>query len=91
MQAYNKDLRNFYYYSLHIIMVLKSGTVRWNGLLARVGKTRRAYKILVGTLKRKDHSGVLAVDTKIILKWALNNGVWTESNWSKIWTNGGLL
>jgi hypothetical protein len=32
---------------------------------------RNAYKILVGTLKRRDHVGDISVNGRIILKWIL--------------------
>jgi len=66
----NEELRNLHA-SPSIIRVIKSRKVGWAGCLARLGKARSSYRILVGKPEGKDDAEVLGVDGKIILKWIL--------------------
>jgi hypothetical protein len=45
-RLYNEELHNLYA-SANMIRVIKSRTMRWVGLLARIGDLKNAYKILV--------------------------------------------
>jgi hypothetical protein len=57
-----------------IIRVIKSRGTIWAGHVeAYMGEVRNAYKILVRSLKGRDHSGDLGVDGRIILIWILRN------------------
>jgi len=61
---------------------------------APTGETRSAYKILVGSPKRRDHSKNLGIEGKIILKWMLGKEggkMRTGYMWLRIETIGGLL
>jgi hypothetical protein len=46
-KLHNEELRNVYS-SPNIIRMMKSRTMRWAGHVARMGKRRNAYRILVG-------------------------------------------
>jgi len=56
---------------------------------------RGVYKVLVGgNLRERDHLGDPDVDGRIILRWIFRKwdvGVWTESSWLRLWTDGGHL
>jgi hypothetical protein len=43
--------------------------MRWAGHVARIGKGRGAYRILVGRPERRNHLEDLGVGVRIILKW----------------------
>jgi hypothetical protein len=50
----NEELYNLY--SLpNIIRMIKSRRMRWAGLVARIGETRNAYRVLVGKPEGKSH------------------------------------
>jgi hypothetical protein len=49
----NEELRNLYS-SPNIIRMIKSGRMRWPGHVARIGKKRDAYKLLVGKSEEKE-------------------------------------
>jgi hypothetical protein len=46
-KLHNEELRNLYS-SPNIIRMIKSRRVKWTGHVARMGKPRNAYRILVG-------------------------------------------
>jgi hypothetical protein len=59
-----------------------------------MGGIRNVYKILVGSLKGRDHSEHLGADGKIILKWILGKWrcrVWIRRICFRIETGGGFL
>ena len=64
---------NDLYSSLNIIRVMKSRKMRWAGHVACIGDGRGAYKILVGTRKRRSRLEDLGEDRRIIVKWAYKN------------------
>jgi hypothetical protein len=55
--------------------IIKSGRMRWAGHVARMGKMRNTYKILVGNLERKRQLG------RPRCRWQDN----IESNLREIW------
>jgi len=60
------------YASLNIIItVIKSRRMRWAGIVARTGKIRNAYNILVGKPERKRPFRRPRRYGKIILEWIL--------------------
>jgi hypothetical protein len=46
------NLRDFYF-SLNLSLVMKSGTTRWMGLMARIGEKRSTGRVLMGKPKGK--------------------------------------
>ena len=77
--------------------VIKSRRMRWAehvAHVARMGKERGVYRILVGKPEGKNHWGDLGVDGWIILGWICrrwNMGIWTGLGWPRIGTVGGRL
>jgi hypothetical protein len=74
------------YYSPSIIRTIKSRKMRWAGHVARAGKWRNAYRMLVGM--PEDVGGWT------ILKWILERQdemAWIGFIWLRVGTNGGLL
>jgi hypothetical protein len=64
--------------------------MRWAGQLARMGKKRNAYRILVGKPEGNRQLG----RPRIILKWILDTNdemVWTGRIWLRISRSVGLL
>jgi hypothetical protein len=51
-KLYNKELHDLYS-SPSIIRIIKSRRMRWAGHVARMGKKRNAYRLLVGKPERK--------------------------------------
>jgi hypothetical protein len=51
-KLHNEELHNVYS-SPNIIRMIKSRSMRWAGLVARMGETRNAYRILVGNPEGK--------------------------------------
>jgi hypothetical protein len=65
--------------SPNIIRVIKSRRLRWAGHVARMGKRRSAYRVLVGKPQGRNHLEDPGVDGRIILKWIferLDGGGW---------------
>ena len=78
------------YYSPNIVRVIKSRRMRWVGPVARMGKKRGVYRILVGKPEGKNPLG----RPRIILGWIVRKwdvGVRNESSWLRIVTGGGHL
>jgi hypothetical protein len=59
------------YLSLNVIRVFKSRRLKWSGHVARMGKKRGAYMVLVGKPEGMRPHGRPGVDVRIILKWIL--------------------
>jgi hypothetical protein len=55
-KLHNEELHNLYS-SPNIIRMIKSKRMRWAGLMARMGETRNAYRILVGKPEGKRQLG----------------------------------
>ena len=51
----------------NIVPVIKSRIMRWAGHVARLGEKRDVYSVLVGKLRKRDHSGEPGIDGRIIL------------------------
>jgi hypothetical protein len=51
-KSHNEELHNLYP-SPNIVRMIKSRRMRWAGYVARMGKKRNAYRILVGKPERK--------------------------------------
>jgi hypothetical protein len=66
----------------------------WAGLVARIGKRTRAYRVLVGKPEGKRPLGRLRRRWEKILKLSIKKSVgrtWTRFIWCRIQTSGGLL
>jgi hypothetical protein len=58
-----------------------------------MGEMKRAYKICVRYLKRRQHLGEVSAHGKIILKWVLMKydvRVWIRFIWLRIGISGGV-
>jgi len=65
-KLHNEELNDLCF-SPNIVRVIKSRRMRWAGHVARMGKKRGVYRILVGKTEGKRHLGDPGVDGKIIL------------------------
>jgi len=68
--------------------------MRWAGHVERMGERRGVYRVLVGSLKERDHLKDPRVDGRVILRWIFSKcdvGAWTKSMWLRIGTGGGHL
>jgi hypothetical protein len=53
-KLHNEEHHNLYS-SPNIIRIIKSRRIRWAGHVARMGEKGKAYRILVGKQKERDH------------------------------------
>jgi len=68
--------------------------MRWAGHVARMGKRRGVFGILMGKPEGKRPLGKPAHSWEDNIKMDLQEvgfGVWTRSSWLRIGTGGGLL
>jgi len=68
--------------------------MKWVGHLARTGRSRVVYRVLVGNLSERDHLEDGGLDGRITLRWIFRKcdvGVWTGPIWLRIGTGGGHL
>ena len=93
-----RRLHNKEHYALYpspnIIRVIKSRRLWWTGHVARMGKSRGAYKVLMGKREGRNHLEEPGADRRIILKWVLGKWegwTWTGSIWIRIGRSNGLL
>jgi hypothetical protein len=92
-RLHNEEVNDLYS-PPNTIGVIKSRRMRWAEHVARMGEKTGACKILVGRPEGRHHLRDPGVDGKIILKWIFKTwdvGAWTELNWLRIATGGGLL
>jgi hypothetical protein len=59
------------YSSPNIIRVIKSRRLRWAGHVARMGKRKGVYRVLVWKIGGGDHMKDPGIDGRMILKWIL--------------------
>jgi hypothetical protein len=88
------DELNDLYCSPNIVRVIKLSRIRWAGHVARMGKTRVVYRVLVGKPEGKNYLGDPVVDGKTILRWIFRKWdvrIWTGSSWLRIGVGGGNL
>ena len=60
-RLHNEELNDLYS-SPNIVRLIKSRRMRWAGHVARMGKERGVYRVLVGNRRGRDHWGDLGVD-----------------------------
>jgi hypothetical protein len=92
-KLHNEELHNIYF-SANIIRVIKSRRTRWARNVARMGKRRSAYRVLVGKPGKRDRLEDPCIDGRIILRWIFRKryiGTWTGSSWLRIGTGGGYM
>jgi hypothetical protein len=93
-RLHNEELNDLYS-SPNIIRVIKSRRMRWAGHVARMGKGRGAYRVLVGRPEgrrplrrpRRRWKDNIKMDLQEV-GWG---GAWTGLIWLRIGTSGGLL
>jgi hypothetical protein len=61
----HSDEHHSLYSSPNIVRVIKSRRMRWTGHVARMGEGRGVYRVLVGSLKARDHWEDLGIDGRI--------------------------
>jgi hypothetical protein len=66
-KLHNDELHSLYS-SPNIVRVITSRRMRWAGHVARIGKGRCVYRVLVGRLENKNHWEDLSVGGRITLK-----------------------
>jgi hypothetical protein len=71
----HKEELNVLYSSPNIVQVIKSRRNRRVGDVARIGKGRGVYSVLVGKPGKRDHWGDPGVDGRIILRWISGSGI----------------
>jgi hypothetical protein len=69
-EMHNDELHSLYS-SLNTVRVIKPRRMRWAGHVARMGKGRGVYRVLVGGQKSRDHWEDLGVGGRITLRWTL--------------------
>jgi hypothetical protein len=76
----NGELNNLYL-SPDIIRRIKSRRMRWAGHVARMGKGRNVYRVLVGKPEGKSNLKDQGVDGRMGSKWTLGRLVWGGVEW----------
>ena len=70
-KLHNEEL-NVLYFSLNIVRAIKS-KMKWTGHVARIGKRRGVYRVLVAKPEGKRALGRQGLDGRIILRWLFRN------------------
>ena len=92
-KLHNEELNNPYS-SPNIIRMIKSGRMRWEAHVARMGESRSVYRILVGKYVGKKPLGRPRHGWKDNMKIGLQDVRWEEWTglmWLRISAGGGLL
>jgi hypothetical protein len=92
-KLHNEELHNLYCWP-SIIRIIKSRRMRWAGHVARMGKKRNAYRILMGKPDGKRPLGIPRRRWEDNIKMDLREigwMVWTGLIWPRIGTSGGPL
>jgi hypothetical protein len=70
IKLHNDELHSLYS-SQNIVRVIKSRRMRWEGHVAHMEEERGVYRVLVGSLKARDHWEDLGISGRITLRWTL--------------------
>ena len=70
-KLHNEELNDLYC-SPNIVRVIKSGRVRWAGIIAHTGERRGIHRVLEGKPGGKRPLGRTELDVRIILKWVFS-------------------
>jgi hypothetical protein len=92
-KRHNEKLRDLYS-SPNTVRLIKSRRMRWTGHVARMGKGRGVYRVLLGKPEGKRLLGDPGVDGRIIFRWILRKWdvvVWTGLGWLRTETGGGQM
>jgi hypothetical protein len=92
-KLHSEELHNLYS-SPDIIRQIKSRRMRWAGHMARMGKERKLYKVLVGKPEGKRPLGRPRRRWEDGIRMNLRETGWGVSigfDWLRIGTDGGLL
>jgi hypothetical protein len=89
----NNEELNDLYYSPNIIRVIKSGRMRWEAHVARMGESRNVYRILVGKYEGKNTLGrpihrYYNITPNLL---EVDGEAWTGLIWLRIGAVSGLL
>jgi hypothetical protein len=87
------DELNDLYSSPNIIRVIKL-RMGWVGHVARMGKGRAVYRVLVGNMRERSQWGDPGVDGRIILRWLFAKwyvGIRTGLSWLRIEKGSGNM
>jgi len=90
----DNEVLNDLYSSPSIVRVIKSRRMRWAGHVARMGKERGVYRVLVGKPEGRRPLGRTRRRWWIILGWISRRwdvGIWTGLGWPRIETCDGRL
>jgi hypothetical protein len=90
-KLHNEELNDLYI-SPNIILVKKSRRIRWAGHVARMGKRKGVYRVLVGKPGGKRPLGRPRYrweDNILVNLQDVGWGAWTGLIWLKIGTGGG--
>jgi hypothetical protein len=79
------------YSSPDIIRQIKSRRMRWAGHVARTGKGRNVYRVLVGKPEGKDHLKDQGVDGRMGSKWTLGRSVGGGGGGGLTWLRIGIV
>jgi hypothetical protein len=80
MKLHNEELRDLYS-SPSIIRMIKSRRMRWAGHVARMGKKRNAYRLLVGKQEGKIPLGRLRRKWVDNIRMDLGEVGWGDVDW----------
>jgi len=73
MEYFHNDELYSLYSSPNIVRVIKSRRMRSAGHVARMGRGKSVYRVLIGRPKVKDHWEDLGVGGRITLRWTLGS------------------
>jgi len=92
-KLHNEELNDLYS-PPNTVQMIKSRRMRWAQHVERMGDRKGVYRVLVRKPEGSNHLEDPGVDGRIILSWIFRKwdvGVWTESSWLRIGTDGGHL